>query len=225
MQETYIFCTFTTTKEPKFSQIRVVNVQKHTVSHWQTLSGNNNNNNNNNKLRGVGGCGRIRFRFGKSNTGAEDQTKNNPQIDKSEKATYATEPVAWPAKKSAVFGRAGYDISKSHDGHIVPVQLNVVGWRGGSLGRASDSRSKGPRFESRQEHKKQLWVFPSQKCANSLSVCPTPVCIYTHAQKWSRTHGKNPVVGRCSSMDYGNTKRPSKHRQVIAEQAFRTTWL
>ena len=28
--------------------------------------------------------------------------------------------------------------------------------RGGSVGRASDSRSKDPRFESRQEHKKNL---------------------------------------------------------------------
>ena len=32
----------------------------------------------------------------------------------------------------------------------------VTGWRGGSIGRASGSGSKGPRFESPQEHKKKL---------------------------------------------------------------------
>ena len=38
-------------------------------------------------------------------------------------------------------------------------------------------------FESRQEHKKTLGLFPSQKCCtDSLSVCPIPVCIFfTHA--------------------------------------------
>ena len=36
------------------------------------------------------------------------------------------------------------------------------------------------RLESRQEHKKKLWIFPSKKCcADSLSVYPTPVCIRT----------------------------------------------
>ena len=49
----------------------------------------------------------------------------------------------------------------------------------GSVGRSSDSRSKDPRFEPRvcQEHKKKVVrVFPSKICcADSLSVCPTPV--------------------------------------------------
>ena len=31
-----------------------------------------------------------------------------------------------------------------------------LGWRGGSVGRASDSRSKDPKFEPRQVHKKKL---------------------------------------------------------------------
>ena len=47
-----------------------------------------------------------------------------------------------------------------------------------------DSNVKG--FESHQEHKKI--VFPSQKgCADSLSVCPTPVCIRTHTKDHVRT--------------------------------------
>ena len=59
----------------------------------------------------------------------------------------------------------------------------VPGWRVGSVVRALDWRSKCRGFESRQEHKKNFWVFPSQKgCAYSLSVCPTPVCIRTHTK-------------------------------------------
>ena len=59
------------------------------------------------------------------------------------------------------------------------------GWQGGSSGRASDSRSKDPRFEPRQEHKKDFWEFFLVKkcCADSLSVCPTPVCIYICTHK------------------------------------------
>ena len=62
----------------------------------------------------------------------------------------------------------------------------LVRWRGGSIGRASDSRSNGPRFESRQEHKKKWWVFFRVKkcCADSLSVCPNPrLCIRTYKMK------------------------------------------
>ena len=44
------------------------------------------------------------------------------------------------------------------------------------------------RFESRSEHKKTVTVFPSQKCCtDSLSVCPTPVCIRTHQNDHVRT--------------------------------------
>ena len=57
--------------------------------------------------------------------------------------------------------------------------------RGGSLGRASALKSNGfhdQRFESRPEHKQKLWEFSESKCcADSLSVCPTLVCmICTH---------------------------------------------
>ena len=68
----------------------------------------------------------------------------------------------------------------------------LLEWRGGSLGRASDSRCKDPRFESRQEHKNILWLFPSQKCyANLLSVCPTPR-VYKNKNDHVRTlHNKS----------------------------------
>ena len=67
-----------------------------------------------------------------------------------------------------------------------------TGGRGGSVSRASASRSNGfhdTRFKPRQEqHKKKLWVVPSQKCcADSLSVCPTPVCICTYKNDHVRT--------------------------------------
>ena len=58
----------------------------------------------------------------------------------------------------------------------------------GSVGRASDLRSKDLRFEPCQEHKKNVKVFPSQKCcADSLSACPTPECIRTHKNDHVRT--------------------------------------
>ena len=48
----------------------------------------------------------------------------------------------------------------------------------------SDSRLDDPRFESRQQHKKNLWVFLSQKCcADSFCWCATqpPIkCIPMH---------------------------------------------
>ena len=40
--------------------------------------------------------------------------------------------------------------------HIKIKDLVKLGWRGGSIGRLSDSRSKDPRFEPRQDHKKNL---------------------------------------------------------------------
>ena len=66
---------------------------------------------------------------------------------------------------------------------------------GRSIGRASDSRPKDPRFECRQEHKKNVTSFPSQKCcADSLSVCPMPVRIRMHKNDHVRTYVKDPVV-------------------------------
>ena len=67
--------------------------------------------------------------------------------------------------------------------------------RGGLIGRASDSRSKDPRFKPRQEHKKKLWVFLSQNVVLTRCRCTGPTLrVYTHAQEWSRMHIKNPVV-------------------------------
>ena len=71
--------------------------------------------------------------------------------------------------------------------------LNAIVGRGGSIGRASDSISKDPTFEPPQEHKKNnVEFFPSQKCcADSLSVCPTPVCVGD-----IRTHKNDHVRAR-----------------------------
>ena len=61
-----------------------------------------------------------------------------------------------------------------------------TGWRrgrrGGSVGRALDSRSKDRRYEPllRQEHKNKIVRFfpPSQKCCvDSLSMLPNPPCV------------------------------------------------
>ena len=97
-----------------------------------------------------------------------------------------------------------------------------IGWRGGSIGRASDSKSKGPRFKSRPEHNKnKSEFFLIQKlCADSLSVCPTPTCIHRHKNDHVRT--VRSCSPRQSSVDYGNTKRPSMHWKV--ELALRTMW-
>ena len=66
---------------------------------------------------------------------------------------------------------------------ICPSHLIVIliGGRGGSIGRASASRSNGfhdQRFESCPKHKKNLWVFQSM-CWLVVGV-PTPVCVRTH---------------------------------------------
>ena len=59
----------------------------------------------------------------------------------------------------------------------------ATGWLSGYLERWAGN-TKGRGFESGQEHKKNLGVFPSQKgCTDSLSVCPTTVCVYEGIQK------------------------------------------
>ena len=63
----------------------------------------------------------------------------------------------------------------------------AIATRGGGVAqlvcRAStrDPKTRGSN-PVRSTRKKVVIVFPSQKCcAGSLSVCPTPVCVYTHA--------------------------------------------
>ena len=66
-----------------------------------------------------------------------------------------------------------------------------TGWRGGSIARASDSRSKDQRFEPRQEHNKHIMigvffrvkniVLTHRRCAQP------PVCIRTHKNDQVRT--------------------------------------
>ena len=101
----------------------------------------------------------------------------------------------------------------------------LMGWRGGSIGTASDPRFKGSRFESRQEHNNNF--FPESKTLCWLAVGVPNPRVYTHAQERSRTHDEDKFSPRQSSGDYGNTKVPSMHWKVIAELALRTTrlWL
>ena len=57
---------------------------------------------------------------------------------------------------------------------------------------------------------RKMWVFSSQTCADSLSVCPTPMCIRTHNNDHVRT--LKIISSPCqSSVDYGNMKTPSMH--------------
>ena len=57
--------------------------------------------------------------------------------------------------------------------------------------------------------------FLSQKCcADSLLVCPAPVCIRTHKNTHVRTLTNYPVVHVGSSVDYGNRKISSMHFTV-----------
>ena len=54
-------------------------------------------------------------------------------------------------------------------------------WRGGSVGRAWDSRSKDPRFEPclHQEHRKKMWEFSRVKNAVLTRCrCAQPLCAY-----------------------------------------------
>ena len=64
----------------------------------------------------------------------------------------------------------------------------MLWWRGGSVGRASDSRSKDWRFEPRlrQEQKQKIVSFSRVKNV-VLTRCRC-------AQKWLRTHVKDPAV-------------------------------
>ena len=64
--------------------------------------------------------------------------------------------------------------------------------------------------------RKTVRVFPGQKCcADSLSVCPTPVCVHTHTNDHVRTL-KIPYRSPCqSSVDYGSLRRPSMHLKYI----------
>ena len=73
--------------------------------------------------------------------------------------------------------------------------------RGGSVGRASDSRSTDRSLQESSSvsgaHEQIVRVFSSKKCcacADSLSVSVPNPRVYTHAYERSRTHVKDPVV-------------------------------
>ena len=71
------------------------------------------------------------------------------------------------------------------------IQITSELWRGGSVGRALDSRSKGPRLEPclRQEHKKILCeIFQIKNVVLTRCRCAQPpMCIRTHKNDHVRT--------------------------------------
>ena len=71
----------------------------------------------------------------------------------------------------------------------------TLGWRGIVAQLVVlDSRSKDPRSEPCEEHNKNLWeFFQVKKCADSSSVCPTPMCLHM-CQERPHTRVKDCVV-------------------------------
>ena len=96
--------------------------------------------------------------------------------------------------------------------------ISVTEWLPGGVaqwaGRASDSRSKDPRFEHRlrQEHKTKN----GDSCFESKLLCwlalgvANPPCVYSRLNMipYARSRSCSPCQ---SSVDYDNTKRPSMH--------------
>ena len=85
--------------------------------------------------------------------------------------------------------------------------------QGGSVGRASDSRSTDLRFEPHQGHKTNLCQFFRVKNAE-LTCCWSvqPPCIPMHKNDHVHTL---KILSPCQSLvDYRNTKRPSMHFKI-----------
>ena len=75
--------------------------------------------------------------------------------------------------------------------------LRLDRYRGGSVGRASDSRSKDPSFEPRQEHKKNLCVFLSQNVVLTCHRCTQPPCVHARIRMitYARSRSCSPEFG------------------------------
>ena len=94
-------------------------------------------------------------------------------------------------------------------------RLRVRVSRGGGVAQLVERRtqkSKDPKFEPRQEHKKTLGVFSSQNVVLTRRCVQPPVFIRAHKNAHVRTL-KIPCSTCQSSVDYGNAKRPSMHLQ------------
>ena len=67
----------------------------------------------------------------------------------------------------------------------------LLGWRAGSIGRVSDSRSEDPRFKPHQEQAQEKYdfFFYSQQCLCWLAVFePNPLCVYAHIRMITYAH-------------------------------------
>ena len=98
------------------------------------------------------------------------------------------------------------------------------GGRGGSTDKTSAPRSNGfhvQRFESRTEHKNNLWqFFPSQHVVLTRCRCAPPPCAYARIRTYARLRSFGPCQ---SSVDYGNTNVPwialvQEHYQIKSNQ-------
>ena len=87
-------------------------------------------------------------------------------------------------------------------------ELNV---RARSIGRELDGRSKDPRFEPCQKHKKICWEFLQVKnVVLNRCRCAQPLCVYTRIRMITYA-GYISCSLHQSSVDYGNKKRQNLH--------------
>ena len=70
---------------------------------------------------------------------------------------------------------------------LIPCWLHQEGWRVGSVVRALDWRSKVEGLNPIRGTRKTSSFLSQKGCADSLSLCPTPVCICTHTNDHVRT--------------------------------------
>ena len=89
--------------------------------------------------------------------------------------------------------RVAHAILSLHGLHLHLYTIRVWMHRGDGVTQVVERRTRLPKTPGsdpnpHQEHKKNVWIFPSQKCcAGSLSMCPTPVCKRTHNNDHVRT--------------------------------------
>ena len=102
------------------------------------------------------------------------------------------------------------------------VWICLLGWRDGSIGRPLDLRSKGLKVRIPSGAQEKCVCFQGQNCCtDSLSVCPTPVCICMHKNDHESAL-KDHVV---HIWVWWITERPNMHRKIISELALHTMWL
>ena len=77
---------------------------------------------------------------------------------------------------------------------IAPHLLHILGWGGGSSSRALDSDPKTQGSNPIRKTRTICESFFESKLLCWLAVGVPNPCVYTHAQEWSHTHVKDPVI-------------------------------